>query len=68
MRAEQSKFLKSLDSDLENGSIKLQTKKGVSDSVVGHYSAEFSQDVCSLCRDPYSDSPVSYLILLQVNK
>ncbi|XP_059595098.1 E3 ubiquitin-protein ligase PRT6 isoform X1 [Vitis vinifera] len=68
MRAEQSKFLKSLGSDMENGSSKLQSKQGVSDSVVGHYSAEFSQDVCSLCRDPYSESPVSYLILLQKSR
>lgn len=67
MRAEQSKFLKSLGSDTKSGSSKLQSEQGVSDSIAGHYMQEFSQDVCSLCHDPYSESPVSYLILLQVN-
>lgn len=66
MRAQQSKFLASFNS-VEHDVL--------GDSKVGEEacpeirtdSVEHAQDVCSLCHDPQSKNPLSYLILLQVS-
>ncbi len=65
MRAEQSKFLASVDSAVDEGSKSGQ--EVVSSSDVGDDSDESAQVVCSLCHDPNSKNPISYLILLQVS-
>lgn len=63
MRAEQYKFLASVDSSVEDDAEFGQEseKPSVSDS------AEQSETVCSLCHDSSSSVPISYLILLQVS-
>lgn len=64
MRAEQSKFLGSVNS-AEEDSPSLEE--------VGHSAAssvdepqESTEDICSLCHDSISSAPHSFLILLQV--
>ncbi|XP_052173554.1 E3 ubiquitin-protein ligase PRT6 [Diospyros lotus] len=67
MRAQQSKFLASFNS-VEHDVL--------GDSKVGEEacpeirtdSVEHTQDVCSLCHDPQSKNPLSYLILLQKSR
>lgn len=66
MRAEQSKFLASVDSAVDEGSKSGQ--EVVSSSDVGDDSDESAQVVCSLCHDPNSKNPISYLILLQKSR
>lgn len=62
MRAEQSKFLASVDSVDDDTELGQESEKpNVSDS------AEQSETVCSLCHDSSSSVPISYLILLQVS-
>lgn len=64
MRAEQSKFLLSINSASDHDS-----KSGLDESNKDREDLEESaQDICSLCHDPNSKSPVSFLILLQVSK
>ncbi|KAF8397487.1 hypothetical protein HHK36_016404 [Tetracentron sinense] len=65
MRAAQSKFMASLNSTENNECSKSEKEVCISD--VGHVSEE-SAPVCSLCRDPDSSSPVSFLILLQKSR
>jgi hypothetical protein len=64
MRAEQSKFLASIDSAVDEGP---KSGQGVSSSDVGNDSEETAEVVCSLCHDPDSKDPMSFLILLQVS-
>lgn len=64
MKAEQFKFLSSISSNADDDS---KSKPEVSKSDLDHDSEESVQDVCSLCHDPNSTTPVSYLILLQVS-
>lgn len=66
MRAQQSKFLKSIDSSAEAGLDDSKLGKERSDSDVRRNCEEATQVICSLCRDPNSKSPLSYLILLEV--
>ncbi|XP_031252609.1 E3 ubiquitin-protein ligase PRT6 [Pistacia vera] len=65
MKAEQFKFLSSISSDADDDS---KSKPEVSNSDLDHDSEESVQDVCSLCHDPNSTTPVSYLILLQKSR
>lgn len=63
MRAEQSKFLASVDASLDDDDTEIgqeSEKPNVIDS------AEQSETVCSLCHDSSSSVPISFLILLQV--
>lgn len=62
MRAEQSKFLQTLDSTIDDTS----SGKDPYDNDDKKDPEESVYDVCSLCHDPNSRVPVSYLILLQV--
>lgn len=64
MRAEQSKFLASIDTTEDDGS-KFEAANNL-DIVNG--SEESEQVVCSLCHDTNSKSPVSFLVLLQKSK
>lgn len=66
MRVQQSKFLKSIDSSAEAGSDDSKLGKERSESDVRRNSEEATPFICSLCHDPNSKSPLSYLILLQV--
>lgn len=66
MRAQQSKFMESIDSSLENGLDDSEFGKEMCDNDVGHNSVDSTQVICSLCHDANSKNPVSYLILLQV--
>lgn len=65
MRAEQSKFLASIDSTEDDGS-KFEQEENNLD--IGNDAKESDQVVCSLCHDPNSKSPVSFLVLLQKSK
>lgn len=65
MRAEQSKFLASVDASLDDDDTEIgqeSEKPNVIDS------AEQSETVCSLCHDSSSSVPISFLILLQKSK
>ncbi|OVA16505.1 zinc finger protein [Macleaya cordata] len=69
MRAAQSKFMESLKSE-ENDDVDVSESKQQlfnSDSSI-HVSEELAPVVCSLCRDPDSKSPLSFLILLQKSR
>nr|XP_011466560.1 PREDICTED: E3 ubiquitin-protein ligase PRT6 [Fragaria vesca subsp. vesca] len=65
MRAEQSKFLSSIDSSVDDGS---EAEPKDVDSDVEDNSEEPAQVVCSLCHDPNSKSPISFLVLLQKSR
>ncbi|XP_008442546.2 E3 ubiquitin-protein ligase PRT6 isoform X1 [Cucumis melo] len=65
MRAEQSKFLASVDASVDDDDTEFgqePEKPNVSDD------AEQSETVCSLCHDSSSSVPISFLILLQKSK
>ena len=62
MRAQQTKFLASIDSTGDD--VSQVGQEGDLDTV--HDAEESKQVVCSLCHDHNSRHPVSFLILLQV--
>lgn len=64
MKADQSKFLSTLSSSMDGDDPVSETEK--SDSVMEHDSEISVREVCSLCHDPDSKDPVSFLIFLQV--
>ena len=65
MKAEQSKFLSTLSSSIDGDDSRSETEK--CDSVMKHDSEiAVVREVCSLCHDPDSKDPVSFLIFLQV--
>ncbi|XP_010543302.1 PREDICTED: E3 ubiquitin-protein ligase PRT6 [Tarenaya hassleriana] len=66
MKAEQSKFLSTLSSSMEDDSSKSETE--TSNSVVENDSETVIHEVCSLCHDPNSKDPISCLIFLQKSK
>lgn len=63
MKAEQSKFLSSIN-NIANYDSKPDIEESNSDE--GEDVKETPEVVCSLCHDPNSKNPVSFLILLQV--
>ncbi|XP_050384189.1 E3 ubiquitin-protein ligase PRT6 [Argentina anserina] len=65
MRAEQSKFLSSIDSSVDDGP---EVEQKDVDSDVEDDLEEPAQVVCSLCHDPNSKSPLSFLVLLQKSR
>ncbi|KAL5740599.1 hypothetical protein ACOSQ2_029779 [Xanthoceras sorbifolium] len=65
MKAEQSKFLSSISSTADDG---LTSSPDASNSDDEHKTEESVQDVCSLCHNPNSRTPVSFLILLQKSR
>ncbi|XP_049386339.1 E3 ubiquitin-protein ligase PRT6 [Solanum stenotomum] len=68
MRAQQSKFLKSIDFSAEAAPDDSKLGKERSDSDVRRNYEEATQVICSLCHDPNSKSPLSYLILLEKSR
>ncbi|KAK9126954.1 hypothetical protein Scep_015800 [Stephania cephalantha] len=65
MRAAQSKFMESLKSTSTDDNSVVESKQAVSSSIDDHVIEMSAPVVCSLCRDPDSEIPVSFLILLQ---
>ncbi|XP_010452066.1 PREDICTED: E3 ubiquitin-protein ligase PRT6 isoform X2 [Camelina sativa] len=65
MKAEQSKFLSTLSSSMDDDDTRSETE--TSDSGMEHDSIAV-REVCSLCHDPDSKDPVSFLIFLQKSK
>ena len=65
MKAEQSKFLSTLSSSMDDDDLRSETE--TSDSVVEQDSEIAIREVCSFCHDPDSKDPVSFLIFLQVS-
>ncbi|XP_059667816.1 E3 ubiquitin-protein ligase PRT6 [Cornus florida] len=68
MRAQQSKFLASINSADDDGLDGSKFGQETSSSDVGPDSTESTEDVCSLCHDSNSRNPVSFLILLQKSR
>ncbi|KAA8518905.1 hypothetical protein F0562_016321 [Nyssa sinensis] len=68
MRAQQSKFLASINSTADDGLDGSKFGQEGCSSDVALDSMESTQDVCSLCHDPSSKIPVSFLILLQKSR
>ncbi|GLT38922.1 hypothetical protein SLA2020_131380 [Shorea laevis] len=64
MKAEQSKFLSSINT-ADNEDLK---SAEVCNSDSKHDSEDAAHDICSLCHDPNSKSPVSFLIHLQKSR
>ncbi|PPR85992.1 hypothetical protein GOBAR_AA34699 [Gossypium barbadense] len=64
MKAEQSKFLSSISSTADDS----KSEAEVSDSDSEHEAESAVQQSCSLCHDPTSKDPVSFLILLQKSR
>ncbi|XP_073266120.1 E3 ubiquitin-protein ligase PRT6 isoform X1 [Populus alba] len=65
MKAEQSKFLSSINSATDD--VSNTGAEGI-DSDGTQNLEESMQDVCSLCHDPNSKNPVSFLVLLQKSR
>ncbi|KAJ0234924.1 E3 ubiquitin-protein ligase [Hirschfeldia incana] len=66
MKAEQSKFLSTLSSSMDDEDPRSETE--TSDSVMEKDSEIAIREVCSFCHDPDSRDPVSFLIFLQKSK
>ncbi|XP_028060747.1 uncharacterized protein LOC114264338 [Camellia sinensis] len=66
MRAQQSKFLASINSITDDGLDGSGGGEEACPSDIRSDTGEPTQDVCSLCHDPNSKGPLSFLILLQV--
>lgn len=66
MRAQQSKFMASVKSPADECLDATKAVLEVSSSDAGPESVDSEQVICSLCHDPKSRSPLSFLILLQV--
>lgn len=64
MKVEQSKFLSSITSDADYDS---NSEAEMPNSAPEHETEGAVQQSCSLCHDPTSKNPVSFLILLQVS-
>nr|XP_010920582.1 E3 ubiquitin-protein ligase PRT6 [Elaeis guineensis]XP_010920583.1 E3 ubiquitin-protein ligase PRT6 [Elaeis guineensis] len=67
MRAEQSRFIASLESMVGHGQDVPISKQEISISEVDHVSEE-SAPLCALCHDPDSQSPLCFLILIQKSR
>ncbi|XP_047981697.1 E3 ubiquitin-protein ligase PRT6 isoform X3 [Salvia hispanica] len=68
MRAQQSKFLESFNSSKDDEMEDANPDQEVCDSEVSNDTQESAQVTCSLCHDPKSKNPVSYLVLLQKSR
>ncbi|KAH6824842.1 hypothetical protein C2S53_010917 [Perilla frutescens var. hirtella] len=68
MRAQQSKFLESFNSSRDDEMEDANPELEVCDSEVSDDTQESAQVICSLCHDPKSKNPVSYLVLLQKSR
>ncbi|KAK6943656.1 Zinc finger, UBR-type [Dillenia turbinata] len=68
MKAEQIKFMASVGSTTDDEMDCSNIGQETSPFDVGHGSEELAKDVCSLCHDPNSKRPLSFLILLQKSR
>ncbi|KAL1546338.1 RING-type E3 ubiquitin transferase [Salvia divinorum] len=68
MRAQQSKFLESFNSSKDDEMEDANPEPEVCDSEVSNDTQESAKVTCSLCHDPKSKNPVSYLVLLQKSR
>ncbi|KAL6528691.1 hypothetical protein OROMI_029336 [Orobanche minor] len=68
MRAQQSKFLESLNSSQDDEMEDAKSEQEACDSEVSYGNQESVQIICSLCHDPKSTIPVSFLVLLQKSR
>ncbi|KAI3447694.1 hypothetical protein Pfo_004359 [Paulownia fortunei] len=68
MRAQQSKFLESFNSIRDEEMDDTNSEQEACDSEVSNDTQESAQVICSLCHDPKSKSPVSFLVLLQKSR
>ncbi|KAL6528688.1 hypothetical protein OROMI_029333 [Orobanche minor] len=72
MKAQQSNFLESFNSSQDDEMEDAKPEEEACDSEVGNEvsndSQELAQVICSLCHDPKSRSPLSYLVLLQKSR
>ncbi|KAI3474097.1 hypothetical protein Pfo_028885 [Paulownia fortunei] len=68
MRAQQSKFLENFNSIGDDKMDDTKSEQEVSGSEVSNDSQESAQVICSLCHDPKSKSPLSFLVLLQKSR
>ncbi|KAL1822614.1 hypothetical protein ACET3Z_009392 [Daucus carota] len=68
MRAQQSKFMASVKSSTDEGLDASKVVQEVSSSDGGPELEDAEQVICSLCHDPKSKSPLSFLILLQKSR
>lgn len=68
MRAQQSKFLESVNSSKDEEMEDAESDQEVCDSDVSNNTQDSAEVVCSLCHDPKSKSPVSFLVLLQKSR
>ena len=67
MRAQQSKFLASINSSADDELNVSKFGQEVCPPDVGHNSEESAKVICSLCHDPNSKDLLCFLILLQVS-
>lgn len=68
MKAQQSKFLQSFNASRDEEMDDANPEEEVCDTEVSGDAQESAQVICSLCHDPMSKNPVSYLVLLQVSE
>ncbi|KAL2509527.1 E3 ubiquitin-protein ligase [Forsythia ovata] len=68
MRAQQCKFLASINSSGDDDIDDTKSGQDICDSCDENNSQESAQVICSLCRDQSSSSPVSFLVLLQKSR
>lgn len=68
MRAQQSKFMASVKLSADECLDATKAVQEVSSSDAGPQSEDSEQVICSLCHDPKSKSPLSFLILLQKSR
>ncbi|GFP90143.1 E3 ubiquitin-protein ligase ubr2 [Phtheirospermum japonicum] len=68
MRAQQSKFLESFNSSQDDEMADAKSEQEACESEVSDDTQESAQVICSLCHDPKSRSPVSFLVLLQKSR
>ncbi|CAA0829795.1 E3 ubiquitin-protein ligase PRT6 [Striga hermonthica] len=68
MRAQQSKFLESFNSSQDDDMEDAKSEEEECDFDVSNDAQESAQVICSLCHDPKSRSPVSFLVLLQKSR
>ncbi|KAL3622661.1 hypothetical protein CASFOL_033478 [Castilleja foliolosa] len=68
MRAQQFKFLESFNLSQDDVMEDAKTEHEAIESEVSDDTQESAQVTCSLCHDPKSKSPVSFLVLLQKSR
>ncbi|XP_051113912.1 E3 ubiquitin-protein ligase PRT6 isoform X2 [Andrographis paniculata] len=68
MRAQQLKFMESFKSGDDDEMADFKTEQSVSGPEISNETEDSAQVICSLCRDSNSESPVSFVVLLQKSR